>query len=50
MGCPANNVRAWFGPYQALQLEDLAADAMRVLERNYPSHPGVVDVKKLVVK
>jgi len=36
--------------YQALQLEDLAADAMRVLERNYPSHPGAVEVKGLVVK
>ncbi|MGH8644702.1 MAG: outer membrane protein assembly factor BamD, partial [Gammaproteobacteria bacterium] len=36
--------------YKALQLEDLAADAMRVLERNYPDHPGVADVKKLVDK
>ncbi|MGI0025797.1 MAG: outer membrane protein assembly factor BamD, partial [Nitrososphaera sp.] len=36
--------------YKALQLEELAADTLRVLERNYPNHPRVVDVNGLVVK
>ncbi len=36
--------------YKALQLEELAADTIRVLERNYPDHPKVAEVNGLVVK
>jgi outer membrane protein assembly factor BamD len=35
--------------YTILELNDLAADALRVLKLNYPDHPDIEDVEKLVV-
>jgi outer membrane protein assembly factor BamD len=35
--------------YRVLALDDLADDAVRVLERNYPSHPGLKEVKSMRV-
>lgn len=32
--------------YKVLQLDDLAADALRVLELNYPNHPGIEEVQR----
>ena len=31
--------------YKVLELDDLSADALRVLELNYPNHPGIEEVK-----
>jgi outer membrane protein assembly factor BamD len=36
--------------YKILKMEDLAQDALRVLERNYPAHPGVAEVRKTVAR
>jgi outer membrane protein assembly factor BamD len=36
--------------YKVLELEDLAADAMRVLELNYPDHPGLAEVRRVTVE
>ena len=36
--------------YKVLQLDDLASDALRVLELNYPNHPGIAEVRKTVVR
>ena len=36
--------------YKVLDLNDLAGDALRVLELNYPNHPGVEEVKATVVR
>ena len=36
--------------YKVLELEDLSADALRVLELNYPNHPGVEEVKRTAVR
>lgn len=36
--------------YKVLQLDDLSADALRVLETNYPNHPGIEEVKATQVK
>ncbi len=36
--------------YTVLELTDLAGDALRVLELNYPNHPGVEEVKQTVVQ
>ncbi|MEM7027067.1 MAG: outer membrane protein assembly factor BamD [Pseudomonadota bacterium] len=35
--------------YRVLEMEDLANDAIRVLENNYPNHPGLNDVKRVRV-
>lgn len=35
--------------YKVLELDDLAADALRVLELNYPNHPGIEEVKQTKV-
>lgn len=35
--------------YKVLELDDLAADALRVLELNYPNHPGIEEVKQASV-
>ena len=32
--------------YKILELNDLSEDALRVLEANYPGHPGVAEVRK----
>jgi outer membrane protein assembly factor BamD len=32
--------------YKVMELDDLSADALRVLELNYPGHAGVADVRK----
>jgi outer membrane protein assembly factor BamD len=36
--------------YKVMGLDDLADDALRVLELNHPDSPGIAEVKKLVVK
>lgn len=36
--------------YRVLEMEDLAADAVRVLEQNYPNHPGIYEIREVVVK
>ncbi|HHA18965.1 MAG TPA: outer membrane protein assembly factor BamD, partial [Methylophaga sp.] len=36
--------------YKVLELYDLSDDALRVLELNYPGHPGVAEVRQLKVK
>ena len=36
--------------YKVLQLDDLASDAIRVLELNYPNHPGIEEVKRTTVR
>ena len=33
--------------YRVLKLDDLAKDAIRVLELNYPNHPGINELKSL---
>lgn len=35
--------------YRVLEMEDLASDAIRVLENNYPNHPGLADVKNVKI-
>lgn len=35
--------------YKAMQLADLSEDALRVLELNYPGHPGIQEVAELEV-
>lgn len=32
--------------YKVMELTDLSEDALRVLERNYPAHPGIADVRR----
>ena len=36
--------------YKVLQLDDLASDALRVLELNYPNHPGIAEVRNTTVR
>ena len=36
--------------YKILEMEDLSADAIRVLELNYPNHSGLRDVRDTVVR
>ena len=36
--------------YRVLQLDDLAADAIRVLELNYPDYPGIEEVRRTAVR
>lgn len=36
--------------YKVLELDDLAADTLRVLELNYPNHPGIEEVKRTQVR
>ncbi len=36
--------------YRVLEMNDLSNDALRVLELNYPNHPGIYDVKDVEVK
>ena len=35
--------------YRILALNDLSNDALRVLELNYPDHPGIADTKRIVL-
>jgi outer membrane protein assembly factor BamD len=35
--------------YKVLEMEDLSNDALRVLELNYPNHPGLYEVKEVEV-
>jgi outer membrane protein assembly factor BamD len=35
--------------YKVLELDDLSADALRVLELNYPTHPGIREVRTIVL-
>ena len=35
--------------YKIMGVDDLAEDALRVLETNFPSHPGIAEVQRLVV-
>ena len=36
--------------YKVLEMPDLSADTVRVLELNYPDHPGVYDIGDIVVE
>ena len=36
--------------YKVLELHDLSEDALRVLELNYPGHPGVAEVRQTKLK
>jgi|TARA_B100000959_G_scaffold285282_1_gene359532 outer membrane protein assembly factor BamD len=36
--------------YRVLEMDDLANDALRVLEMNYPNHPGIYEIEELEVK
>ncbi|MFT5350298.1 MAG: outer membrane protein assembly factor BamD [Planctomycetota bacterium] len=36
--------------YKVLELDDLSGDAMRVLELNYPNHPGLYEVKGILIR
>lgn len=36
--------------YRILEMYDLSDDALRVLEHNYPNHPGLFEVKKIQIK
>jgi len=36
--------------YKILEMDDLAADAVRVLETNYPNHPGIFEIRNVVVQ
>jgi len=36
--------------YRVLEMNDLSNDAIRVLELNYPSHPGIYEAKNIKVK
>ena len=36
--------------YKVLELSDLSADALRVLELNYPNHPGIEEIKRTAVQ
>ena len=36
--------------YRVLEMDDLSDDALRVLELNYPNHPGIYEAKNIQVK
>lgn len=36
--------------YKVLEMDDLSADALRVLQLNYPNHPGIEEVNKTRVR
>ena len=36
--------------YKILEMDDLSADALRVLETNYPNHPGIAETREVVVQ
>jgi outer membrane protein assembly factor BamD len=36
--------------YKVLELDELSNDALRVLEMNYPNHPGIEEVRRTKVK
>jgi len=36
--------------YRILEMDDLSNDALRVLEHNYPNHPGIYEVKNVEVE
>ena len=36
--------------YKVLEMNDLSQDAIRVLQLNYPNHPGLEEVEEIVVK
>lgn len=36
--------------YKVLGIDDLSADALRVLKKNYPGHPGVADVEQATLR
>lgn len=35
--------------YKIMEMNDLSEDALRVLEMNYPAHPGVADVRRSIL-
>lgn len=36
--------------YKVLEMPDLSEDALRVLETNYPNHPGLNEVRRVVIR
>lgn len=35
--------------YKVMEMDDLANDALRVLELNYPNHPGIAEIQRIKV-
>ncbi|MBI2994017.1 MAG: outer membrane protein assembly factor BamD [Gammaproteobacteria bacterium] len=35
--------------YKVMEMDDLANDALRVLELNYPNHPGIAEIQRIEV-
>jgi outer membrane protein assembly factor BamD len=36
--------------YKVMDMDDLSQDALRVLQLNYPDHPGIAEVERTVLK
>ena len=36
--------------YKIMEMDDLSEDTLRVLELNYPNHPGLYEVREIVIK
>ena len=36
--------------YKVLEMDDLSGDALRVLELNYPNHPGLEEVQEILIR
>lgn len=36
--------------YKIMEMNDLSEDALRVLELNYPAHPGIADVRRSILE
>jgi outer membrane protein assembly factor BamD len=36
--------------YKVMEMNDLSDDAVRILEINYPNHPGIYEVREIVVR
>ena len=44
---PGSNVCCGFGGAFSVKMSELSEDALRVLELNYPDHPGIQEVAEL---
>ena len=36
--------------YKVMEMKDLSHDTLRVLQLNYPDHPGISEVERIVLK
>ena len=48
--CALRNLILFFNAYKVLEMPDLSADTVRVLQLNYPDHPGIYDIRDVVVE